>query len=61
MSHFRYPVVRVYPTHSELVSEHLTKADAEREAAYLDLIAEAAGIWHLADEPCCQPDYRQAN
>jgi hypothetical protein len=61
VSHFYYPVVRVYPTHSEVVSEHLTKADAEREAAYLDFIAEDAGMYHLADDPCCQPDCARAN
>jgi hypothetical protein len=61
VNRFRYPVVRVYPTHSEMVSEHLTKDDAEQAAAYLDFIAEDTGIWHVAEDPCCQPDHRRAN
>lgn len=55
VNRFHYPVVRVYLTHSELVSEHLTKADAEHAAAYLDFIAEDTGVYHLAG------DHRRAN
>jgi hypothetical protein len=61
VSPFRYPVVRVHPTHAEIVSEHLTKADAEQAAAYLDFIAEETGVYHLVEDPCCEPDHRRAS
>lgn len=61
MSAFKYPVVRVHPTHSEIISEHLTKADAEQAAAYLDFIAEDAGVWHCVCEPDEDTDHARAD
>lgn len=61
VNRFKYSVVRVHPTHSEVVSEHVTREDAELKAAYLDFIADETGVYHQAEDPCCQPDRRRAN
>jgi hypothetical protein len=50
VNRFRYPVVKVWPTHAEVVAEHTTHAEALDDAAMRNVDAEP-GVWHLADEP----------
>jgi hypothetical protein len=55
VNRFRYPVVRIDPADMQVVADHLTLADAVRDAA--DRARREPGVRYVAEEPGCEPDY----
>jgi hypothetical protein len=46
VNRYRHLVVRVDPAHLTVVAEHVTVADARRDAALRDFLGADAIVWH---------------